>query len=527
MTPRHRRFSHGLALIATLMLVVVFLILIGSLLDAMVKESSLTGVHGQSNRALQAAYAGIETMQYQLEENDAGAAPGVVPGTITQTYANDDGSTATFTVSVDTKRWQAALPYYLVHAQGTSGSITRSVDALIRKAPFSVYQLFTVSEKSNVGGRVYYATGENFEGPVYSGGPMSIDYTPGSNNPIFNNTVITASDPKYFPHKPAPGETAICGPSCSFSEVSAPKTLPTAKDNSAVENAALTGQPNPPSPPVPPGLPGLYVNGLPPKNPGGLLQSGLYISGNVDITSIGSVPSPSCSTPCGTETLKLNITGAGLVTVSVDYAANTTTITNGAGSVIGSYTGVPSGEPPAGTAGANGAVFVNGSATFEDQSSIHGKLTFAQPDALGESNPPMYLKGSLTYADKKNDELALWANDVILEDGNSGPIEVDGMLLTGYYGECLRVCRDGTFYNKFCTAALLCGGGSGQLTLFGSLIENVRGKRGTFDPTSGFSTIAQFDGRLSKSPPPFTPTTVEYDVIALCAEDGTTGNCRQ
>jgi hypothetical protein len=203
----------------------------------------------------------------------------------------------------------------------------------------------------------------------------------------------------------------------------------------------------------------------------------------------------------------------------------TTTVTDASNNPIASYTGVPSGEQPPGTVGANGAIFASDGLFLYSGNTFRGDYTLAVPDTPG-FHPPMFIQGSQTYADTSlatTDELAFWANDLVLDDVTSGPAEIDGLLLTGYYGECSAVCNDGTFYNQFC-GAITCGGGTGTLTLRGSLIENVRGKRGTLGSSiTGFSTNGVYDPRLATKPPPFTPTTTAYNVIALCAEDaGTT-----
>jgi hypothetical protein len=209
--------------------------------------------------------------------------------------------------------------------------------------------------------------------------------------------------------------------------------------------------------------------------------------------------------------------------VIVNYAANTTRITDAGNNPIATYTGVPSGQQPPGTTGADGAIFATNGYTFSAGNVFTGSYTFATLDSSG-SHPSIIFLGSQTYAQPTTDELAFWANDMLLDDLSNGNIEIDGLLLTGYYGECTATCNDGTFYNPFCPLSGACGGGTGVLTLKGSLVENVRGKRGTLGSTvSGFSTDSIYDSRLATKPPPFTPTTTEYDIIALCTTDaGTT-----
>jgi hypothetical protein len=207
----------------------------------------------------------------------------------------------------------------------------------------------------------------------------------------------------------------------------------------------------------------------------------------------------------------------------VDFAGNTTRVTDAVGAPLANYTGVPSGEQSPGVTGPDGAIFASGGYVFNAGNVFKGTYTFAAPDP-GGGLPNITFLGSQTYSDPVNDELAFWANDMLLVDHTDGNIEIDGLLLTGYYGECTAVCNDGTFFNPSCGAfncgSAPLGSGTGVLTLKGSLIENVRGKRGTLGSTvSGFSTDSIFDSRLATKPPPFTPTTTQYNIIAICTTD--------
>ena len=517
---RHTTRQRGIALVTTLLMIAVFLILIGALMENLAREVNITGMHGRSNSALRAAYEGVEAMQYQFELNDAGAAPGVVPPLVSNSFTDNDGAPVSYSVTVDAARWPSVLPYYVVHSIGTSGTSTRKVDALLQKQPFSAFNLFTISEQNNFGGAVTYTNGEQFNGPVYSGGPMLIFYSDAQPT-IFLNTVTTANAPHWIPHAPASGAdwTSVITNQSDFQQVSQAMTLPTVNDNNAVEYAALIGDPAPAVPPVLPAVAGLYINGANVTGGGGgPLTSGLYIDGFAQVTSVGS-------TGTNSDTFTFNITGGGPVItyhVKVDYGANTTTVTDAAFNPVASYTGVPTGEQAPGVVGSNGGIWASNGLWFFANNTFHGKFTFAVPDSPGV-HPNLWFAGSQTYADPVNDELAFWANDIILNDNTSGNIEVDGLLLTGYYGECTAVCNDGTFYNIFC-GPVTCSGGQGVLTLNGSLIENVRGKRGTLGSSvTGFATDGVFDPRLARNPPPFTPTTTAYSVIALCtADSGTT-----
>ena len=519
-TPTLRYNSHaerGIAMITAILMTVVLMILIGTLMTSVVNELQLTGLHGQSNEALRAAYAGVEEMQYQFELNDSGLAPGATPAPQSATYTDDNGTQVSYQSSVDPAKWTSVLPYYIVHVTGTAGTATRKVDAMLEKQPFSAFNLFTISEISNVGGAVFYASGETFNGPVYSGGPMRVWYQDGK-PAIFQDQVITANTPVWAPSAPASGAdwAAIITNQTNWKQVSTPMTLPTANDNRAVANAAFVGNPQPSVPPTFPAVAGLYINGVAVAGGAGAITTGMYIVGPVTVLSTGN-------SVANTEVLKLTM-GATVEYVNIDFSAGTTIVQNASHVNIAAYTGVPSGEQAPGVTGPNGAIYATGAMTIQGGSSFRGSYTLAVPDGKGLSNPAMTMTGSITYADQSlnsTDEVAYWANDIKLIDPSVGNIEIDGAMFTGYYGECSVSCTDGTFYNPSCPATGLCGGGSGILTLRGSLIENVRGKRGTLGPASGFETNGVYDPRLATKPPPYTPTTTRYIVLALCTEDAT------
>ena len=519
-----RKPRRGLALITVLLMTAVFLILIGALMTNVISELKLTGLHGTSNEAQRAAYAGVDEMVYQFEINDAGAAPGSTPAPQLKSYTDDDGKNVQFSVTVDPKKWTSVLPYYIIHSTGTAGGSQRNVDALIEKQPFSAFNMFTISEFTNVGGAVFYASGETFNGPVYSGGPMRVAYTDGK-PPIFNDEVITAGVTTWVPGAPANGTdwAAVIANQGNWHTVTSPLTLPTTNDNSAVEYAALTGNPAPSPLPVIPGVGGLYINDANVTGGGGgQIKTGLFISGTSTITSVGN-------SALNTETLTVTTTAA-TYTINIDFNANTTIVKKGA-TLVASYTGTPSGQQAPGVVGPNGAIFSTGAMTINAGSSFRGQYTLGVPDGNGLPNPTITMKGSITYADTSltsTDELAFWANDIVLTDNTNANIEIDGAMFTGYYGECSAVCNDGTFKNSNCSVAPTCGGGTGILTMRGSLIENVRGKRGTLGSTvSGFETNGVYDPRLATKPPPYTPTTTQYVILALCTEDDTGKNCGQ
>jgi hypothetical protein len=68
----------------------------------------------------------------------------------------------------------------------------------------------------------------------------------------------------------------------------------------------------------------------------------------------------------------------------------------------------------------------------------------------------------------------------------------------------------GTFYNATWDSVK-----KGSLHLLGGVIQKKRGPVGTFSGTSlvtGYNKDYKYDRRLADNPPPFFPTTGEYDL---------------
>lgn len=559
-----KRQTRGMALVLTLILMVVFIILIGGLLSALVMESENLQISDSGNTALNAAYAGVDAMTLQTEQWYTGTNPGPAPTSLpTYNYPQDQtGQQVSYSATI-TQQWRATgLAYFLIDAVGTvtgpCGSPcvapeihTREVQALVRQRPFTHYGLFVVSEKSNVGGPVWYTYPQDFQGPVYSGGPMHIMYD-GTSSPIFGSTVDTTTThpPQWLdtnrpngPNKPqnaADWASVIAGGQADFRKADVTLSLPSFSDNLLVASEAFYGNSSNTG-----GLPsvakGVYLNGM--TNPtGGPLNTGIYVEGDVNLYTSGVAPGNGNK---GTETFEFK--PADQVgdnwTIVVDFNSGpngTTTVTEStsSGTVVSSTVldGVPSGlADPSGSNG-NGAIFVDGEVTVlgsvtadpnthvgqtvDGPASVHGQYTLAVPDNINMNSASITITDSLQYADTlttNTDELALWANDILLKSSVNGTIFLDGLLLTGYAGE---LNNDGTFSNLLC-GRLACNGGVGNLNMFGSLVENIRGKLGTTGTLrSGFARTQIYDARLGANPPPFSPTTNEFEVVALQEKAG-------
>lgn len=548
--PNRIRRDRGAAIVLVLFVMIIFFILIGSLLQVLAMEAHAAKSSVESNAALTAAYSGVDAQILAIEDFYAsGVGTGNPPDAGVHLYPNQSGgaNTTEYNTGITTTYSDIAhgRKYFLItstgsvvdSATGTQFFLSRQVTALVKEGEFGEYAQFVKRETPNVGGRaVWYTSGQQFDGLVYSGGPMHIAYTPGDPNPIFPKGFETSSDPirwynetthSYTGVPTGSGYSAVFGPSATFL-TGITKDLPGLSQNLIVFSEAFKGDgtqdtlsqfQNDTT-----GLaPGVYVDGVIPPGGSAPMTTGIFIQGDAEVTaaSAGNTQTFVYTSPSG---------AFAKTTVAIDFTANQTTVTEGGtttiyGNAVASGTQNPNSS-------ANGAIFVNGSLAVDAGSTIHGQYTMALPD------PPLAgqeitLKGDIQYQTEPDpakgitsgDELALWANDIVLKDGLDGPVRIDAMLMTGFLNECNEgpKCRpDGSFFNFFCNGAS-CTGGMGDITLYGSLIQNIRGKLGELDSNGnligGFKRDAVYDGRLGANPPPFTPTTNEYDIIAL-SDDG-------
>jgi hypothetical protein len=523
--------QRGVALITALLMTIVFLVLIGALMAQMIGELQDVGAHSNSAVALNAAYAGVENMVLQIEENASG--PGhISPAPINYTYPSPSHASYAATVT-NTWNTTGGLVYYQISSTGTetNSGQTRSVTALVRSFPYSYYEQFTAGNS----GSVFYVSGEKFDGPVYNGGTMNVWYQNPSANPIFNNTVATTTMPNFYQGSGMSSVTyanVIWGDVASQGQTALqiganPMQLPTFESNLAVASEAYYGNSNHTTNLPTPGANGLYINGVTATSGSGALATGLYIQGNVKVTP--------CSGTCGSytgnnEVWTIQPTGANTIpaayTVAIDFSANTTTVTQttncGGPCPSVSYSGVLSGQPSAGTTAGNGAIFVDGSVTL-NSGTVHGDYSLTVPDYTTNHAQTITLQGSapgVLYKDQSStstDELGIWANDIKINGANTSTgYEFDGSIITGYYGEC-PPCTDGTFSNNNYNN----GSPQGTFTFYGGLIQNINGAMGISSggtTTSGFDRKYKYDARLAANPPPGFPITNRYDIIAWLDE---------
>lgn len=549
---RCKRHHRGVALVFVLMLMVVFFILVGSLLEVLAMESHSVKSSAESDAALTSAYSGVDAQILAIETFYInGVGTGQPPDAGEHDYPNQsNSSTITGYDTAITQTYSdtaGGLKYFLISSTGfvrgdpstTTGSrlVQRQVTALVQEGTYGQYSSFDKAGHANT----WYSNPQQYQGLVYSGGPMRIRYDPTSTTPIFGQGFKTDEPPIWFDaatgkftHAPTgAGYNAVFAPGTGF-EQNIKKDLPGLSQNLIVFSEAFQGdntqdtldQFNTDTSTL---TPGVYLDKSLPPGGDQPLTTGIFVEAkgnNVDLIATSTDTTQTFNFSSNDIRFPFPST-----TIVVDFGADTTTVTE-AGSATTVYSGVPSAEASQNSSG-NGAIFIDGGLTITSNSTIHGQYSIALPDPPTSSGQRMTIKGSITYQTKPDptmgvtstDELSLWANDIAFNDTNSGlgNTEIDAMIMTGYLNECTEGrCADGMFFNPNCNATS-CSGGIGNLTLFGSLIQNIHGKLGELGPNGdlvgGWLRSVDYDARLGANPPPFTPTTNQYNVIAI-SDDG-------
>jgi len=530
-----QRQKRGVALLSVIGILLVLLVFAGGLIAQLDMETHSVRIEAMSNRALNAADAGVHAMVEQIQTNLALNLP-PPGGAVTFTYPEPSGTPAStsYSATID-QTWPAGgLNYYLITSTGTFNNgiehIQRQVRAIAKSVPISSFASFSNYEVNQFGKPVWYLPSQHFDGPVYSGGPMRIAYaTPppsGTPSPIFGASVVTLNTPVWNPGAPGSANdwaSVVNGGSGNFSIDKTALSLPQPSNNIYVASEAWEGDGLNSFPTFPSVPAGVYMDGGASKGAdavnaiGSSLTTGIFVNGGNSSVTINS------SSSGGTEKLVINGSGGnfakGAYNVIINYGSTpcsgSTTVTQG--SFSHTFTGTPCGAPgPGVTNTGNGAIYVeNGNVVIGNpNATFQGDYTIVTPDFSGWSNNNITMLGSVQYdpATASTDKLALWANDVIINTAASN-ITIDASIIAGYPGE---KWNNGDFRNARCTATGCGTIDQGTLTLNGGLIENARGAVGEVLAGSqfGFSRIINFDSRFATSPPPFNPSTGALSIIA-------------
>jgi len=392
--------------------------------------------------------------------------------------------------------WQKL--YTVVGTGKPTTGVAHTVTVQLREQSFSLYAYFSDQEVSSItSGAIWFYAGDRIYGPVHSNSQLNISWDQNGTAPIFASTVSSAATTVNWGGPGAPVSKSdwtdiLSGGQAAMTLGVNAIALPSSTiEQQAAAWGGSTGFP---------ATAGIYL----PAN-ATTLTGGIYLNG--DGTVAFSVVS---------NNQVLTITQGSITkTITVDRPNNQTIVKQGTTSTT--YQGTPNGvlystgniTSLQGTLADNyvknqQVLQRNGWTIATDVNAgkditLTGNLVYnTQPDASKSATDPHNLNAAT---------LGLVADDVVLSTSCPNDVTIDGVIMAGGANT-----TGGSFYYSDWN-----GGKRDILTLLGGIIQKKRGPVGTINGTalvSGYKKNYNYDPRMVNNPPPFYPTTGQYDVIS-------------
>jgi hypothetical protein len=455
--------------------------------------------------ALHVAESGAEMAVLWLRDQPIPPTVDIAPGI----GAPPTGTTWNVVVYSDPNNPNQFLKMYRIVATGTVNANSRTVEIVVKQATFGKYAYFTDKETSSGGGAIWWNSKDCIDGPVHSnntsGTNFNIDYSGWSTNnprrPIFLDQVTASgSTINYNPSRPR-NETDYLKVFANGSkgyQLGIPKiNLP--PSTTAQKEAAWGGTSGFPS------TNGVYLRADD--------DGGVYIRGDAAVT--------------------MSLDGSGNQKMTVVQGSNTTVVTYDINSGTISVTGpVGSGSPTSASSFSNGVIYCTGSitalsGTIADNKVSGGAITRPSTWTIAtdtNAGKDITIAGDLVYhtrPDKTLDPdaacnlaagtLGLVGQEIKIADSgapnyNHPNREIDAVMLGG------SASVDGSIsVNNYSVGSV------GTLKVIGGLIQSTRGAVGTLSGgviNHGYQKDYHYDPRLAANPPPFYPTTGQYDRLS-------------
>jgi hypothetical protein len=392
---------------------------------------------------------------------------------------------------------------YIIVSTGTSmrHQATSAVKMIVRQQSFALYSYFTDEEISPItNSTIWFIAADRLYGPAHTNDQFHIRWDASADAPIFWGTVSScAATVDWNPSGPdsiSQWERVIQGGQDALTLDA--DYIPLPEESSAQQTAAWGSESGFPS------QSGVYlpVDGAAPRG-------GIYIQGDSCITFAlnGDVGQTVSVVQGGTRT-----------DVRTDLAGNATAVdayTGSSGSWVLESTSHYAGLP-------NGVIYSTGhitslSGTLADSLMDGNQLVTRNAwtvctDLSNQKN--ITITSDLQYATHPAPEqlldsadnlraacLGVVANNVVVKT-TANSVRIDGTILA-----------NSSFYNYYWNS----GVPKGTLTVSGGIIQRNRGPVGQFSGTritSGYSKDYHYDPRMADYPPPFFPTTGQYDVLS-------------
>ena len=421
----------------------------------------------------------------------------------TQVLDTADHSTYRVTIYPDPNNATQYRKIFRIVSIGAVGDKTQKIELVVQQASFGRYAYFTDKETSSItGGAIWWKAGESVDGPVHSnnasGSNFNINYN-GSSAPIFLDMVTAhGNSMNYNPSNPSNEATygKIFKDGSKGFRLGVPAIqLPTSTD--IQKNAAWGGTTSFP------GTNGVYLKAN--------SQGGIYIRGDAAVTfSLNA---------SGNQKIVI-VQGSNTTTITLNRSAHSTSVSG----PVGSGSNSSSANLP------NGVIYCTGNITslkgeIADNLYSGGQVTTRSAFTVAtdvNNDKNITITGNLIYhtrPDKTQSDtatcnlaagtLGLVAHNTVISTSTPTNVELDAVMLSG--GENTD---DGSFYAQNHDSRSV-----GTLNVLGGIIQKAREPVGTFNAstgqtTNGFSKDYHYDPRLAVNPPPFYPTTGQYEKLS-------------
>lgn len=384
----------------------------------------------------------------------------------------------------------------------------RTVVEQLRQQSFGLYSYFSDQEVSSItNGTIWFYYGDQLWGPVHTNDQFHIIWNKTDTTPIFNDTVSSTNSSVDYGSNGQPTNTTdwkriFSGGQSALTLHTDRIPLPTSTDQQ--KNAAWGATAGFPT-----------SNGINLPLNGSTVKAGIYIRG--DSTVAYSVESGT-----GNQIITI-VQGSTTEVITVDLVHNSTKVKIGTNSPT-TYTGVP-----------NGMLYSTGNITslsgtladnYENGASVVSRNSWTIATDVNSSKD-ITITGNLKYNTQPDSTksatdvsnlnaatLGLVAHNVTISTSCPNDMTINGVVLAG--GENTS---DGSFYFTGYN-----GGLRGNLHLLGGVIQKKRGPVGQLGNndqiSNGYTKDYRYDKRMVDYPPPFFPTTGQYDVLSWQAKVG-------
>jgi len=455
--------------------------------------------------ALNIAESGAERGALWIREQ-ATPPSGTADINVTTSIGNPPIGTWNVIVRPDPNNPSQFLKIYRIISAGTVRNRTKTVEVVVKQSSFGKYAYFTDSETSSGGGAIWWNSKDKIDGPVHSnnknGTNFNIDYSAWSSNtptrPIFLDMVTgSGSTINYTPSRPTTETTFkkvfLNGSSGYRLGVETINMPPSTTAQKEAAWGAASGFPT---------TTGVYLRAG--------SSGGLYIQGDSTIT--------------------MSVSGTGNQVMTIKQGSNTTVVTyNKTAGTITTSGPMGSGSATSASSLSNGVIYCTGnitslSGTIADNVVASGQITQRSAYTIAtdtSGGKDITVTGDIVYKTKPDKTLAPDAavnlaagtlglvsrNVLIADDGTNAHVhanrEIDAVMMAGGSNTTGSISVNN--YDQ---------GTKGTLRVVGGLIQSVRGIVASLSGgsvSSGYAKDYCYDPRMSAAPPPFYPTTGQYD----------------